>query len=222
MQFYENQLFHIYNQGNNQRQVFFSEDNYELFIWKMRAYLLPFGDLIAWCLMSNHFHWLLYVRQVQIVRQDFFEKVDAVEWKRRVSKYGKKARPVERDWMRRKNTSSLITLNEAIGILQRSYGRSINKSKGWSGRLFRDNCQAKDGWISDFVTLTKNGKEDSRFFPGNEYGYYCLNYIHQNPVDARMVKNAFDYNWSSAKDYAGLRKGSLCNLSIGKDLKGFR
>ncbi|MEM1327726.1 MAG: hypothetical protein AAGI23_17325 [Bacteroidota bacterium] len=57
MDFYNNQLFHIYNQGNNSRQTFFEEENYRYFLWKMRAYLPLFGDLISWCLMPNHFHW---------------------------------------------------------------------------------------------------------------------------------------------------------------------
>ncbi|MEM6319144.1 MAG: hypothetical protein AAF960_15830 [Bacteroidota bacterium] len=145
MKFYEHQLFHIYNQGNNQRQLFFSEDNYEFFLWKMRAYLLPFGDLVAWCLMPNHFHWQFYVRKVKLNRKLFFQEVDAVEWKRRQHKYGQKARPVTRDWLRDKNADKYISLNEAIGTLQSGYGKALNRAKGWSGRLFRDNCQAKDG-----------------------------------------------------------------------------
>jgi len=32
-----------------------------------------------------------------------------------------------------------------------------------------------------------------------------LNYIHQNPVKARLVYNPEDYVWSSARDYAGGR-----------------
>lgn len=222
MQFYENQLFHIYNQGNNGRKVFFEEENYEFFLWKMRDYLLPFGDLVAWCLMPNHFHWQFFVRKIELNRKQFFQQVDMVEWDRRVAKYGKKARPVERDWSRNNNAKTEINLNEAIAILQRNYGRTINKAKGWSGRLFRDNCQAKDGWIDEFVTLSKNEHKDFRFSASNDYGFYCLNYIHQNPVKANMVIKAIDYKWSSAKDYAGLRDGNLCNLKMGMQLKNFR
>lgn len=221
MQFYENQLFHIYNQGNNKRQIFFSEDNYEFFLWKMRAYLLPFGDLIAWCLMPNHFHWQFYVRKVNLKRQFLLEHADKVEWQRRVSKYGEKAHPVSRSWSRGVNTKKSIDLSESIGILQGSNGRAINKSNNWSGRLFKDNCKAKDGWINEFVTLTKNGKVDYRFKPGTDYGYRCFCYIHENPVQAKLVRQAVDYSWSSARDYADLRRGTLCNLEMGKQLRDF-
>ena len=218
MDFYNKQLFHIYNQGNNQRQVFFSEENYLFFLWKMRAYLLPFGDLISWCLMPNHFHWQFYVKEVKLNRELFFAEVDKVELLRRLKIYGKNAYPVKRDWSRSTQASDMIDLNEAIGIIQRSYGRAINKTHGWSGRLFRDNCRAKDGWIDEFVTLKKSGRERYEFKQGAGYAYQCFCYIHDNPVKANMVKNASDYPWSSAQDYANLRKGSLCNLDFGRQI----
>jgi putative transposase len=64
MDFKPNAIYHIYNQGNNRQQIFFSEENYLFFIKKMRTYLLPYGDLLCYCLMPNHFHWLFYVREV--------------------------------------------------------------------------------------------------------------------------------------------------------------
>ena len=221
MQFHNNQLFHIYNQGNNRRQIFFTEDNYSFFLWKMRAYLLPFGDLIAWCLMPNHFHWQFYTRQIHVDRKIFLLHADQIEWQRRQQKYGAKATKVIRDWSRGAKVSDIVTLNEAIGILQSSYGRAINKANKWSGRMFKDNCQAKNGWIDEFVTLTRNGKEDFRFSPNTNYNYQCFCYIHNNPVEAKLVDKATDYPWSSARDYAGLRKGSLCNLQMGKELRDF-
>ena len=218
MNFYENQIFYIYNQGNNRREIFFSDENYEFFLWKMRTYLLPFGDIIAWCLMPNHYHWLFYVKKTILERKLFFQQVDKTEWQRRQLKYGIKAQQVERDSTRNKNANRVISLNEAIGTLQSGYGRAINRANNWSGRLFKDNCQAKDGWIDEFVTITKNEKQNFRFLAGNDYGYQCFNYIHENPVEAKIVDTAIDYPWSTAKDYAGLRKGSICNLDMGKQL----
>ncbi len=221
MDFYTNQLFHIYNQGNNQRQLFFTDENYYFFLWKMRAYLLPFGDLVAWCLMPNHFHWLFYVKNVIIERAILRAHIDKVEFQRRVKKYGKKAMPVDHDRYRTAKSNKPISLNDAIGDLQKGYTRAINKEKNWTGSLFREECKAKDGWIDEFVTLEKNGKEDFRFRTGFNYGYHCFCYLHNNAVAANMVKNAIDYTWSSAKDYAGLRNGTLCNLDMGRQLRDF-
>jgi len=221
MKFYTNQLFHIYNQGNNRRQIFFTEDNYNFFLWKMRAYLLPFGDIVAWCLMPNHFHWQFYVKHVEIGRKLFFKQVDEIEWQRRKSIYGNNAQVVKRDWTRFCSQKEIIDLNESIGILQRSYSLAINKSRAWTGSLFKQPCRAKDGWIDEFVTVTNNGKETFRFLAENNYGYQCFRYIHDNPVKAKIVNKAIEYRWSSAMDYAGLRNGDLCNLELGRKLQDY-
>ena len=80
MKFYPNQLFHIYNQGNNRQEIFFTEEHSQSFLWKMRAYLLPFGDLISYCLMPNHFHWQFFVRNIEIERKVLRRSVDAVQF----------------------------------------------------------------------------------------------------------------------------------------------
>ena len=97
MNFYPQQLFHIYNQGNNRQQVFFTAEHYEFFLWKMRAHLLPFGELVAWCLMPNHFHWLFNVQQVALERKHYRAWVDETELLRRRKKFGEAAQPVEPD-----------------------------------------------------------------------------------------------------------------------------
>lgn len=56
-------LYHIYNQGNNRQKIFFSRDNYLYFLEKVNKLLLPYVDVIAWCLMPNHFHFLVYVKE---------------------------------------------------------------------------------------------------------------------------------------------------------------
>ena len=219
MEFYNDQLFHIYNQGNNKERVFFDREDYRFFIWKMRAYLPEFGDLIAWCLMPNHFHWLFYVKKTEVDRMHFFARAGNVEWNRRVHKYGKKARKVERNYSRKDGASPLITLNEAIGILQMSYAKAFNPRRNRTGSLFRQDCKAKDGWIDEFITVTNTkGQPDSRFLPGSGYAFRCFQYIHENPVAGKLVKSSTVWEYSSAKDYAGLRQGSLCNLDFGKYL----
>ncbi len=59
MQFAPNSLYHSYNRGNNQQLLFFSYANYLFFLKKIRDYVLPHADLLAYCLMPNHFHLML-------------------------------------------------------------------------------------------------------------------------------------------------------------------
>lgn len=60
MEFIEGNIYHIYNRGNNRQRIFFKQRNYLYFIEKMRKYICVNGDLLAWTLMPNHFHFLIH------------------------------------------------------------------------------------------------------------------------------------------------------------------
>lgn len=59
MKFFENEIYHIYNRGNNRQRLFFNPGNYIYFLNKVRKFLLPHCDILAYCLMPNHFHFLM-------------------------------------------------------------------------------------------------------------------------------------------------------------------
>ncbi len=186
MKFEKGVAYHIYNQGNNRRQIFLNRDNYFYFLGKMKNIIAPFGDFICYCLMPNHFHLLFRVEHLELPM-----KMLNVQSKR-----------VDRE----------VSLNDAIGIALRSYTRAINKRNGWSGSLFREETKAKDGCIEEFITV------DSRHWNMLDYLSYCFNYIHENPVEAGLVRKAVDWEFSSAKDYAGISLSSFCNLELGRQI----
>lgn len=59
MEFFKHELYHIYNRGNNQQKIFFKPDNYLFFLTKVRRYIIHYCDILAYCLMPNHFHLLI-------------------------------------------------------------------------------------------------------------------------------------------------------------------
>lgn len=60
MEFHSNQIYHIYNRGNNKQPIFFKPENYLYFLEKVRRFILPYGEMLSYCLMPNHFHFLIY------------------------------------------------------------------------------------------------------------------------------------------------------------------
>ncbi len=63
MQFYKNTIYHVYNQGNNQQRIFFERNDYLRFLEKAKSLVKPNCDLLAYCLMSNHFHFLIQTNE---------------------------------------------------------------------------------------------------------------------------------------------------------------
>ena len=66
MNFQPETIYHIYNRGNQQRQIFFKRDNYIYFLEKLRKYVVPRCDILCWCLMPNHFHLLAYTTEQSV------------------------------------------------------------------------------------------------------------------------------------------------------------
>jgi len=60
MHFEEGNLYHIYNQGNNKLEVFHEQEEYIFFLQLIRKNLISYTDLLAYCLMPNHFHLMIY------------------------------------------------------------------------------------------------------------------------------------------------------------------
>lgn len=53
---YANQYYHVYNRGNNREKIFFERKNYLYFLKKLPDVFKDKIDLIAYCLMPNHYH----------------------------------------------------------------------------------------------------------------------------------------------------------------------
>ena len=55
--------YHFYNRGNNRQAIFFEPENYLFFLRRFRKYLVPFVDVLVYCLMPTHYHILVRVKQ---------------------------------------------------------------------------------------------------------------------------------------------------------------
>jgi putative transposase len=193
MEFTKGQLYHVFNQGNNRQKIFFNHENYLFFIEKIRTYILPYADILAWTLMPNHFHLMILVKEEEIELEE--AKSDTMTPSHRITK--------------------TRSFNNSIGILLRSYTRAINKQQNLSGSLFKAHtkaeCIAANNKITPSFMNTNQGTLINIYDPDKEYAQTCFDYIHQNPVKAKLVKNAADWEYSSAMDYAGFRNGNLIN-----------
>jgi putative transposase len=170
MQFQNGSIYHIYNRGNARQPIFFSDRNYFFFLEKIQKYIAPNCDILAWCLMPNHFHILIHAN---------------------------------------KNTCQLsktvpipvFKLADNLGLLLSSYTKAINKKQSTTGSLFQQRTKSKQ--VLDNL---------------NNYSLTAFHYIHQNPLKAGLAKRLEDWRFSSFREYAGVKKGSICNRELATEL----
>jgi putative transposase len=58
------QYYHIHNRGNNRECIFIEERNYRYFLKLYAKHIEPIADTFAYCLLPNHFHFLVYIKDL--------------------------------------------------------------------------------------------------------------------------------------------------------------
>lgn len=164
-------LYHIFNQGNRRLQIFDKRDDYLRFLTLVRKHISPHCIILAYCLMPNHFHFLIQTSEKSIAL---------------------------------KKVGNIVSteLSNGFRMLQSSYAQVVNHNRNETGSLFKQKAQAKE--------IREDGLNLIHVF----------NYIHQNPVKALLVNECHEWEFSSFKDFAGIRNGTLCDKMLVNDLTG--
>lgn len=68
---YKDQYYHIYNRGNNGETIFYEPANYLFFLKRLGEYLSNCVEIFAFCLLPNHFHLLIKVKDHKLVSEQF-------------------------------------------------------------------------------------------------------------------------------------------------------
>jgi putative transposase len=121
-------FYHVFNQGNARVKVFYKEENYSYFLRKADAYLSDFVEMYSYCLLSNHFHMLIKIKE----KSEILEKAGKIEG---LQGFYKKNSG--------KDDFSGLLVSEMFRRLFMAYSKSINKQQNRTGSLFRKNFKRK-------------------------------------------------------------------------------
>jgi len=69
--------YHVYNRGVNGDKLFHYAENYRYFLQKLAEYIGEYVDMYAYCLLGNHFHLLLKVKNTEIITTAFRKDLTA-------------------------------------------------------------------------------------------------------------------------------------------------
>lgn len=54
--------YHVYNRANGNELLFLNDENYRFFLQKYFEYISPIANTFCYCLMPNHFHFLIQIK----------------------------------------------------------------------------------------------------------------------------------------------------------------
>ena len=121
--------YHIFNRTNNKELLFKEEKNYSFFLEKLEKYIVPVADIFAYCLLPNHFHFVLRVKGETELETFFKEKIT-------------KLRRKTLEDSNEQILSKLIILQ--FSHFFNSYTQAINKLYSRNGSLFSPNFKRKE------------------------------------------------------------------------------
>ena len=143
-------FYHIYNRAVEGNRLFREWKNYDFFLDKVKKYLLPEGDVLAFCLMPNHYHFL-----IRIASQNFSKAMHKLALSYVVAfnrKYGRRGRLFNSPFQRIhiKNPMYLLELSRYIHLNPNKAGLS-KTPLDWKYSSYAEFVGSKD---IDFINPT--------------------------------------------------------------------
>lgn len=161
-------MYHVYNRANGSECLFVSDENYRFFLRKFEQYISPIADTFCYCLMPNHFHFLVKIKS----EKDVEEYIRKRSFKSKTLQGFKTLEGLaEQEYM-----SKFLT--QQFSHFFNSYTQSFNKQQYRKGSLFMHPYKRKA------VTT-------------QEYLIKLIHYIHYNPVEAVLCSKPEDWLYSS-------------------------
>ncbi len=171
-------MYHIFNRCTNKQSIFLDENDYAKFFFLWEKYAEPIMDIYAYCLLPNHFHFLVKIKSEKELRllKDF-KDID--------------------------NERITYRVSNSISNLFNAYSRYFNIKYDRSGKVFTERFKRKpiltDAYFSKLIDyIHKNPEKHELVDDFRDYAYssYWLHLIDQ-PTRLK-VKEVLD--WFGGRD----------------------
>lgn len=199
-------FYHIYNKGINGENLFKQDRNYFYFLEKYAHYIYPVASTYAYCLLKNHFHLLIKVRDKPL---PFDAQLDGNP----TASFSAATR-----------TQMKSNPSRKFGHFFNCYTQSINKATGRTGGLFENPFERKKVsnkiYFKQLVAyIHKNPQlhgfvEDYRDWPYSSYHAYLTD--KSTKLERKEVIEWF----GSADSYAAFHQTDLSMVDLKEVLFG--
>jgi putative transposase len=171
-------VYHIYTHANGSENLFLSDDNFNFFLRKYGEHIYPIADTYAYCLMPNHLHLMVRMKEeAEVLKYLEGQNLDGPTFKKVAHT---KAASTLQGFETLGGFSKYAS--QQFSNLFNAYTQSFNKMYGRKGSLFMPNFK-------------RRLVEDEHYFTR------LIAYIHNNPVHHGFVQDLFDWPHSSIQAY---------------------
>lgn len=123
-------VFHVYNHGNAEDNIFREKENYHYFLKRYTDYLYSIVKTYAFCLLPNHFHLMVKVRSEKELKKFF--------------------RDEGKDLIGFENLSGLVS--KQFSNFLNGYTKAYNKKYDRRGKLFEKSLKRKPVTDDNYFT----------------------------------------------------------------------
>jgi REP element-mobilizing transposase RayT len=176
--------YHIFNRGNNKETLFRNEGDYSHFLHLYKIYASPVINTFSWCLMRNHYHFCIRVKELNEIgfldSRNRNAEDSTIKWQIFHQgdldiKYAVKPKPLS-----------------MLQFLFDAYAKWYNYKYSRTGALFERGIEKKlvieDKYLKNLIL-----------------------YINNNPVRHKICSAAENYKWSSVSEILS-DQTSICDL----------
>lgn len=184
--------YHLFNRGINKQNIFFQEKNYLFFLQLLDKYLIKYIDVLAFCLLPNHFHLVIRIKDEIIIKRTILSETQQTQ------------------------NGSLHDNRNVLSKTQQTQNGSILSDEEEIGKFVSN--QIKRAFISYAMAINKQENRVGALFDAKfkrleitqqEYLQYLIFYAHYNPEKHGLINNFRNYRFSSYKSFLSKQKSKI-------------
>lgn len=119
--FLPEKIYHVYSHAVSRDNLFRNSENYNFFLEKFKAYIPQVAETFAFCLLPNHFHFLIRVKSEIEIKNYYYQKFKTED---------------------KHDISKRVSLQ--FSHLLNSYSQAFNRLNHRKGTLFMSRIQRKE------------------------------------------------------------------------------
>ncbi|MCW3085774.1 MAG: hypothetical protein JWP12_3140 [Bacteroidetes bacterium] len=179
-----NKFYHIYNHANSDQNIFSEESNYIYFLKKYKEYISPIADTYAYCLMPNHFHFLIRIKSEETI----------FEFLKQNNKLPEPKMTLEEFELLFKDNDAInlfsLHISKQFSNFFNGYTQALNKQESKKGSLFLHSFKRKEIESTDYLKS-------------------LILYIHLNPVRHGFVEKITGWKYLSYHSFVSEQETML-------------